>query len=103
MTPQSVAFAGLHTTSDVLEGAIEFSGPVEEDFGATAPAATAAPLPQLNSEVLNPGHFLPVPLKLSAQVLREVARTIAFAGVQYDHQGRRCVSLQRQARRWLTV
>ena len=46
MTPQSVAFAGLRTTSDVLEGAIEFSGPVETDFGATAPTVdsdTAAP------------------------------------------------------------
>ena len=78
MTPQSVAFAGLHTTSDVLEGAIEFSGPVETDFGATAPAATATPLPQLDSEVLNPGHFeFLVPLKLSYQVLREVAQPIA--------------------------
>ena len=43
MTPQSVAFTGLHSTSDVLEGAIEFSGPVQTDFGATAPAVNPTP------------------------------------------------------------
>lgn len=78
MTPQSVAFAGLRTTSDVLEGAIEFSGPVETDFGATAPAIAATPLPKLGSDVSNPGHFeFLVPLKLSYQVLREVVQPIA--------------------------
>jgi Domain of unknown function (DUF4403) len=78
MTPQSVAFAGLHTTSDVLEGAIEFSGPVETDFGATAPTASPTPLPQLGSEVSNPGHFeFLVPLTLSYQVLREVVQPVA--------------------------
>jgi hypothetical protein len=78
MTPQSAAFAGLRTTSDVLEGAIEFSGPVETYFGATAPAATETPLPQLGSDVSNPGHFeFLVPLKLSYQVLREVVQPIA--------------------------
>jgi hypothetical protein len=54
MTPQSVAFAGLRTTSDVLEGAIEFSGPVETDFGGTAPAVSPTPLPQLGSDVTDP-------------------------------------------------
>jgi hypothetical protein len=78
MTPQSVAFAGLHTTSDVLEGAIEFTGPVETDFGTTAPAVTPAPLPQLGSDVPNPGHFeFLLPLTLSYQVLREVVQPIA--------------------------
>jgi Domain of unknown function (DUF4403) len=78
MTPQSVAFAGLRTTSDVLEGAIEFSGPVETDFGATAPTVTPTPLPQLGSDVSNPGHFeFLVPLKLSYQVLREAVQPIA--------------------------
>jgi Domain of unknown function (DUF4403) len=78
MTPQSVAFAGLRTTSDVLEGAIEFSGPVETAFGATAPAVTATALPSLGSDVSNPGHFeFLVPLKLSYQVLREVVQPIA--------------------------
>jgi hypothetical protein len=78
MTPQSAAFAGLRTTSDVLEGAIEFSGPVETDFGATAPAVTPTPLPQLGSDVSNPGHFeFLVPLKLNYQVLREVVQPIA--------------------------
>jgi len=78
MTPQSVAFAGLHTTSDVLEGAIEFSGPVETDFGGTAPAVNPAPLPQLGSDVTDPGHFeFLVPLKLSYQILREVIQPVA--------------------------
>jgi hypothetical protein len=78
MTPQSVAFAGLPSTSDVLEGAIEFSGPVETDFGPTAPEVTATPLPQLGSDVSNPGHFeFLVPLKLSYQVLREAVQPIA--------------------------
>ena len=78
MIPQSVAFAGLRTTSDVLEGAIEFSGPVETDFGATAPTVTPTPLPQLGSDVSNPGHFeFLVPLKLSYQVLREAVQPIA--------------------------
>lgn len=78
MTPQSVAFSGLHTTSDVLEGAIEFSGPVETDFGATAPAANPTPLPQLGSDVAEPGHFeFLVPLTLSYQVLREAIQPIA--------------------------
>jgi hypothetical protein len=78
MTPQSVAFAGLRTTSDVLEGAVEFSGPVETDFGASAPAVTPTPLPRLGSDVSNPGHFeFLVPLKLSYQVLREAVQPIA--------------------------
>jgi hypothetical protein len=75
---ESVAFAGLHTTSDVLEGAIEFSGPVETDFGATAPAASPTPLPQLGSDVPDPGHFeFLVPLTLGYQILREVIQPVA--------------------------
>jgi hypothetical protein len=78
MTPQSVAFAGLHTTSDVLEGAIEFSGPVETDFGSTAPAVNPTPLPQLGSDVADPGHFeFLVPLTLNYQILREVIQPVA--------------------------
>jgi hypothetical protein len=78
MTPQSVAFAGVHTTSDVLEGAIEFSGPVETDFGGTAPTVNPTPLPQLGSDITDPGHFeFLVPLTLSYQVLREVVQPVA--------------------------
>jgi hypothetical protein len=78
MTPQSVAFAGLHSTSDVLEGAIEFSGPVETDFGATAPTVNPTPLPSLGSDVSDPGHFeFLLPLPLSYQVLREVIQPVA--------------------------
>jgi Domain of unknown function (DUF4403) len=78
MTPQSVAFAGLHSTSDVLEGAIEFSGPVETDFGGAAPAVTPTPLPQLGADVVDPGHFeFLVPVTLSYQILREVIQPVA--------------------------
>jgi hypothetical protein len=78
MTPQSVAFAGLHSTSDVLEGAIEFSGPVETDLGGTAPAVDPTPLPPLSSDVVDPGHFeFLVPLTLSYQVLREAIQPVA--------------------------
>lgn len=78
MTPQGVAFAGVHTTSDVLEGAIEFSGPVETDFGAGAPAVNPTPLPQLAADVINPGHFeFLVPLTFSYQILREVIQPAA--------------------------
>jgi hypothetical protein len=78
MTPESVAFAGLHSTSDVLEGAIEFSGPVETDFGGTAPAVNPTPLPQLGSDVAAPGHFgFLIPLTLSYQILREVIQPAA--------------------------
>jgi hypothetical protein len=78
MTPESVTFAGLHSTSDVLEGAIEFSGPVETDFGGTAPAVNPTPLPQLSSDVAAPGHFeFLIPLTLSYQVLREVIQPAA--------------------------
>jgi Domain of unknown function (DUF4403) len=78
MTPQSVAFAGLHSTSDALEGAIEFSGPVETDFGGTAPAVNPTPVPQPGSDVADPGHFeFLVPLTLSYQVLREVIQPVA--------------------------
>jgi Domain of unknown function (DUF4403) len=78
MTPQSVAFSGLRTTSDVLEGAIEFSGPVETDFGGTAPAANPTPLPELGSDVTDPDHFeFLLPLTLSYQVLREAIQPIA--------------------------
>jgi hypothetical protein len=78
MTPQSVAFAGLHTTSDVLEGAIEFSGPVETNVGGAAPVANPTPLPSLGSDVVDPGHFeFLVPVMLSYQVLREVIQPVA--------------------------
>ena len=78
MTPQSVAFAGLRTTSDELAGGIEFSGPVETDFGGSPPAVSPTPLPQLGSDVTDPGHFeFLVPLTLSYQVLREVIQPVA--------------------------
>jgi hypothetical protein len=78
MTPQSVSFAGLRTTSDELAGAIEFSGPVETDFGGSAPAVDPTPLPQLGSDVTDPGHFeFLVPLKFSYQILREVIQPVA--------------------------
>jgi hypothetical protein len=78
MTPQSVAFAGLHSTTDALEGAIEFSGPVETDFGGTAPVVNPTPLPQLGSDVADPGHFeFLVPLTRSYQILREVIQPAA--------------------------
>jgi uncharacterized protein DUF4403 len=78
MTPQSVAFAGMRTTSDVLEGAIEFSGPVETYFGGTPPAVHPTPLPQLGSDITDPGHFeFLVPLMLSYQVLREAIQPVA--------------------------
>jgi hypothetical protein len=78
MTPQSVSFAGLRTKSDELAGAIEFSGPVETDFGGTAPAVDPTPLPQLGSDVTDPGHFeFLVPLMLNYQVLREVIQPVA--------------------------
>lgn len=78
MTPQSVAFAGLRTTNDVLEGAIEFSGPVETLFGGTTPAVTPTPLPQLGSDVTDPGNFeFLVPLTFSYQLLREAIQPVA--------------------------
>jgi Domain of unknown function (DUF4403) len=78
MTPQKVAFGGLRTTSDVLEGAVEFSGPVETHVGATAPAVDPTPLPQVSSGVANPGHFeFLVPLMLTYQVLREAIQPVA--------------------------
>jgi hypothetical protein len=78
MTPQSVAFAGLRTTSDVLEGAIEFSGPVETDFGATAPTVHPTSLPSPGPVVTDPGHFeFLVPQMLSYQVLREAIQPVA--------------------------
>jgi hypothetical protein len=103
MTPQSVAFAGLHSTSDVLEGAIEFSGPVETDFGGTAPAINPTPLPQLGSDVTDPGHFeFLVPLTLSYQVLREVIQPVASQAFNatvkdidvYPSNGRLVIGLQ---------
>jgi hypothetical protein len=78
MTPQSVSFAGLHSTRDVLEGAIEFAGPVETDFGATAPTVSPTPLPPPGSDVSDPGHFeFLMPLTLNYQVLREVIQSVA--------------------------
>ena len=97
MTPQSVAFAGLHSTSDVLEGAIEFSGPVETDFGATAPTASPTPLPPLGSDVSDPGHFeflLPLTLELSSPAGSHP--TSCFPSVQRARQRCRCISLQWQ-------
>jgi hypothetical protein len=103
MTPQSVAFAGLHTTSDVLEGAIEFSGPVDTYFGGTAPSVNPTPLPQLGSDITDPGHFeFLVPLTLSYQVLREAIQPVASqtfnatvkdAGV-YPSSGKLIIGLQ---------
>lgn len=78
MTPETVAFAGVHTTSDVLEGAIEFAGPVETDFGASAPAVSPTPLPQLGADVTEPGHFeFLVPLTLDYRILREAIQPVA--------------------------
>ena len=103
MTPQSVAFAGLRTTSDELEGAIEFSGPVETDFGGTPPAVNPIPLPQLGSEVSDPGHFeFLVPLTLSYQILREVIQPVTSQAFNatvkdvdvYPSNGRLVIGLQ---------
>ena len=78
MTPQSVSFVGLHSTRDVLEGAIEFAGPVETDFGATAPTVSPTPLLPPGSDVSDPGHFeFLLPLTLNYQVLREAIQPVA--------------------------
>jgi hypothetical protein len=83
MLPQNVAFAGVHTRTDILEGAIEFSGPVKTVFSGTAPPSSPTPLPALEADVAQPGHFqLLVPISLDYQVIREAVQPIASDAFQ---------------------
>jgi hypothetical protein len=78
MSPQSVAFAGIHTRSDIFEGAIEFSGPVKTEFSGAAPPSSPTPLPAPGTDVTEPGHFeFLVPIPLDYQIIREAVRPIA--------------------------
>lgn len=82
MTPDSVAYSGMRTTGEALEGAIEIAGRVETLLGAKPPTPTPTPLPQLGSNVADPGRFeFLVPVSLSYQTIRQALQSaIAASG-----------------------
>jgi hypothetical protein len=103
MTPSSVGYAGIHTSGDVLEGALELTGPVETHFGALPPAPQPPPLPPLGAGVAAPGQFeFLVPIAVSYQTIAQAVQTALVAsgtsGVRnvevYPSAGKLVVGLQ---------
>jgi Domain of unknown function (DUF4403) len=72
LTPQNVAFAGVHASSSVLSGSLELSGSAETVVGQQPPAVTPTSLPALGHEVSNPGSFdVILPIHIGYDVLKD--------------------------------
>jgi Domain of unknown function (DUF4403) len=72
LTPQNVAFAGVHASSTVLSGSLELSGSAETAIGQQPAAVTPTPLPALGHEVSNPGSFdVILPIHVGYDVLKD--------------------------------
>jgi uncharacterized protein DUF4403 len=76
-TPQSVAFAGLHAEGDVLEGAIEIAGTTTTSIGSEPAPKGPTPLPQLGSDVSDPGRFeIIVPVAIDYDAIKRKVQDI---------------------------
>src|ERR1700761_960738 len=72
LTPQSVAFAGVHASSTVLSGSLELSGSAETMVGQQPATVTPTSLPALGHEVSNPGSFdVILPIQVGYDVLKD--------------------------------
>jgi hypothetical protein len=72
LTPQSVAFAGVHANSTVLSGSLELSGSAETVVGQQPTAVTPTSLPALGHEVSNSGSFdVILPIHLGYDALKD--------------------------------
>jgi hypothetical protein len=85
MTPQSVAFAGMHAYGNVLEGTLDMNVTTQTVVG-TEPASNPTPLPALRADVSEPGRFdVVIPFVVNYDALRakiqEAARALNEAGV----------------------
>src|SRR5262249_407488 len=79
-TPQSVAFSGLHAAGDVLEGSIEIAGTTTTWMGSEPAPNPPTALPQLGSEVENPGRFeIIVPVAIDYDAIKRKAQDILAA------------------------
>lgn len=80
MTPQTVAFAGLHAHGEVLEGALEITGTAATSVGAEPAANTPTPLPPLGADVSEPGRFaIVLPVTVDYDAIRAKIQDIATA------------------------
>ncbi len=79
-TPQSVAFSGLRAEGDVLEGSLEIAGNTTTTIGGEPAANAPTPLPQLGSDVSDPGRFeVIVPIAIDYDAIKRKAQDILAA------------------------
>ena len=72
LSPQSVAFAGVRASSNVLSGSLELSGSAATSVGQQPPAVAPTALPSLGHEVSNPGSFnVVLPVRIGYDVLKD--------------------------------
>lgn len=80
ITPQTVAFAGMHAHGDVLEGALEITGTSATTIGTEPAANTPTPLPPLGADVSEPGRFeIVLPVNIDYDALRAKIQDVATA------------------------
>ncbi len=86
--PQSVAFSGLRIRGDMLEGSLEMKVTTETTIGAAPAFVTPTPLPDLGSDVSDPGRFsIIVPVGIGYDMIRQKLQDIVNARLQ-SGQGR---------------
>jgi hypothetical protein len=79
-TPVSVTFSGLRAEGDVLEGSLELAGNTTTTIGQEPPANTPTPLPQLGSDVSDPGRFeIIVPVAIDYDAVKQKVQDILAA------------------------
>jgi hypothetical protein len=93
-TPQSIAFAGLHASGNVLEGSIELAGTTETFVGAAPAAAAPTPLPPLGTEVTEPGRFkIILPIDIDYAAIREKVAEAVKSSAQASGIGLRDLAI----------
>jgi hypothetical protein len=72
LMPQSVAFAGVRASSNVLSGSLELAGSAETLVGQQPPAVMPTALPSLGHDVHNSGSFnVVLPVQVGYDVLKD--------------------------------
>lgn len=94
MTPSSVAFSGMRTRGDALEGSIEIAGSTATTIGSEPSPTTPTPLPALTKDVENPGQFaVIVPIDISYDQIREKIQNFTTARAQIGGPGVKEISV----------
>jgi hypothetical protein len=88
VTPESVAFSGLHATGRDLEGSLEISGSAMALVGDEPSPVQPTPLPTLGREVSTPGEFsVAVPIDITYSALASAWQKALASRPEFSGKG----------------